>query len=370
VTVNERLRSTILRRAVRATQMENGTVRRVRSELAILARLLVDQVRRHSDVFVRSGATIMGLPHPDRLARLRALLPVTHTTIREHLTQIATEVYADLLAYGRLELIDVPQTLQSAADRGVEDSGMLSEAEEPRPTYSAASVGLSFSGVPAQQVAELLLTPGGGSFFQLTLGRLTLQLQTQLQSILLGGLMRGEGVAAVARAVRAAIGGTRTQAERIVRSEYVRISAQSTLLTAQRNAALLDGVQWLATLDARTCLQCAELDGRIWKDSSSAPLPVASTHPNCRCVLVPIVKLAASLGLPPAARASFAGPVEGGVTYREWFGQQSEEFQKEVLGPTRYRLWKSGQAKLGDFATARGVRDVRDVLARFGGRTV
>lgn len=351
--------------------MENSTTARARRALALLSKLLVDQVRRHSDVFIRGEGATMGLPSPDRLARVsHVLLPAMQATVREQLQQIIADMDVDLLAYARLQLVEAPRMLQATVDRAIDDLGGLREAEEPPPTFSGAAIGIAFSNVPVEQIAELLLTPGGGSFYQLAISRLSLQVSTQLQSILLNGLMRGQSVPQVARAIQAAIGGTRSQAERIVRSEYVRVAGQATLLTAQRNADLLAGVQWLATLDPRTCLQCAELDGKIWDSPSAAPLPVASTHPNCRCVLVPIVKMADELGLPPAARASFAGPVEGGITYREWFGQQSAEFQREVLGPTRYRLWRSGLATLGDFATPMGVRDVRDVVARLGGRTV
>jgi len=111
-------------------------------------------------------------------------------------------------------------------------------------------------------------------------------------------------------------------------------------------------------LAVHNCQQCGALDGKVFKDIAKAPIPVQSTHPACRCVLSPIVLSSKALNLPPGTRASFTGQVPATVTYRDWLPQQDAAFQREVLGPTRYKLWKSGRVKLGDFATAAGVKPI------------
>lgn len=62
------------------------------------------------------------------------------------------------------------------------------------------------------------------------------------------------------------------------------------------------------------------------------------TH-NCRCALIPIV-----IGMPPPEMAE---------TTRQWFERQSPETQREILGPGRYDLWRSGQVAFDDFAAVR-----------------
>jgi hypothetical protein len=80
------------------------------------------------------------------------------------------------------------------------------------------------------------------------------------------------------------------------------------------------------------------------------------------------VKRFDDLGLPPSTRASFNGQVPGDITYRDWFQLQDEAFQRKVLGPTRFTLWKAGQVKLGQFVSAAGIRRVSDVLGALKGR--
>lgn len=45
---------------------------------------------------------------------------------------------------------------------------------------------------------------------------------------------------------------------------------------------------WSATLDSKTAEYDASLDGQVWDIDEDHPMPVDSTHPNCRCVLVNI----------------------------------------------------------------------------------
>ena len=59
----------------------------------------------------------------------------------------------------------------------------------------------------------------------------------------------------------------------------------------QQNADVIDGVKWLATLDTRSCLQCAALDGRIWPPDQMDEVPRPPAHPNCRCAVVPYIDL-------------------------------------------------------------------------------
>jgi len=43
------------------------------------------------------------------------------------------------------------------------------------------------------------------------------------------------------------------------------------------------------------------------------------------------------------------GKVPEATTYHQWIKKQSAADQKEFLGPTRYKLWKSGKVKLDKF---------------------
>jgi len=53
------------------------------------------------------------------------------------------------------------------------------------------------------------------------------------------------------------------------------------------HAEVIDGEQWLATLDHRTCFVCGLYDGTIWLLDKLYKLKVPFAPPNCRCVLIP-----------------------------------------------------------------------------------
>jgi SPP1 gp7 family putative phage head morphogenesis protein len=215
-------------------------------------------------------------------------------------------------------------------------------------------------------VGELLASPLGGSTYAQSFADLAASTLRRLRSTLASGLLRGEGVPTVARRVTGILNTERWVAERIVRSEYVRVANEAAVIVFDQNKALLKGVQWHATLDKRTCPACGALDGKTWDDPNKAKRPVTSTHPLCRCVLVPVIKAAKDLGLSPTGgtRAAFDGQVPATTTYSAWFGQQDDAFQRDVLGPTRHKLYASGKYTLKDFSTARGVTPIKDLVPR------
>jgi hypothetical protein len=105
----------------------------------------------------------------------------------------------------------------------------------------------------------------------------------------------------------------------------------------EANADILDGYQYLATLDTRTCLVCAADDGKIFKSLDEAPkLP---RHLNDRCLYIPYLKGFEDI---PGERAAMDGPVSDKMTYKDWFSQQSPEVQQEILGKRRYEAYKNG----------------------------
>ena len=96
----------------------------------------------------------------------------------------------------------------------------------------------------------------------------------------------------------------------------------------------------IATLDARTCLVCANLDGKLYKTLKEAQ-PVI-LHRGDRCLLLPYFNIEGE------TRASKDGYVSSKVTYSDWLGEQDEKTQREVLGKTRFEMFKSG-TKINQF---------------------
>jgi hypothetical protein len=114
-----------------------------------------------------------------------------------------------------------------------------------------------------------------------------------------------------------------------------------------RESGAVRGELWCSVLDSQTTPVCRANDGamrklgeREWKlvggGTYSGPYPA---HYGERSVIVPQLK--------------GAEPVDK-LTYAEWLNGESEATQRDVLGETRWRLWKDGRLPLGRFVTDRG----------------
>jgi len=71
----------------------------------------------------------------------------------------------------------------------------------------------------------------------------------------------------------------------IARSETTRMASEGSVSFYKDKG--VEEIKWVASLGARTCPICEELNGQIY-EINSAPRPPA--HVNCRCSLVPIIK--------------------------------------------------------------------------------
>lgn len=102
--------------------------------------------------------------------------------------------------------------------------------------------------------------------------------------------------------------------------------------TYEMNSERIRGYRCCATLDGRTCVVCGEYHSMFFTDRSKAPdYPL---HNRCRCVLIAELEGEPDTELP---------------TYQEFIDGLSDEEQREVLGKTRYELYKNGEVKLDQF---------------------
>jgi SPP1 gp7 family putative phage head morphogenesis protein len=77
----------------------------------------------------------------------------------------------------------------------------------------------------------------------------------------------------------------RQSAEILARTIINAAANQSRLELYRANADVLDGVQWIAAFDHRTCMICAAYNGKVWTQDQWHEVKVPPAHPNCRCIL-------------------------------------------------------------------------------------
>lgn len=91
---------------------------------------------------------------------------------------------------------------------------------------------------------------------------------------------------------------------------------------------------WVAVLDPRTCMICWRLHGQIFTSTKKV-----FSHANCRCVLVPL--------------AANDKRIQTGL---ERFNELEPGYQKQILGPSRFELFRSG-ASLTDFVGTKRTKE-------------
>lgn len=124
----------------------------------------------------------------------------------------------------------------------------------------------------------------------------------------------------------------------IVRTAVQHVSSTARESVWYANRDVIEQYQWVSTLDGRTSQQCRSLDGMKFELGKGPRPPI---HPNCRSTTIPVLKGALAELAEGRERASADGPVASDMTYYEWLKQQPASFQQDVLGPARYKLFRS-----------------------------
>lgn len=124
------------------------------------------------------------------------------------------------------------------------------------------------------------------------------------------------------------------------------------------NRDKIKGYQWVSIMDSRTSTFCRWADGKVWNyDTNSGSLTAPyepPSHPNCRSSTTPIFYSYKELGLGSEYKDDFPSQPPKQITYYEWLNRQPVKIQKEVLGPTRYTMWKKDGVTPDKFYNNRG----------------
>ena len=214
--------------------------------------------------------------------------------------------------------------------------------------------------------AAILESPIDGVLLKDIVGRLDGASKTALERAIRIGIAEGESIDAIAGRIGKAVDYMRGSAEAVARTAVGHASNMGRQSYYAANDDLIAKVQFVATLDTRTCQSCAGIDGKTFP-LDSGPRP--PRHINCRCTTVPVLKSLRSLGFDvddfePATRASMNGQVSGAVTYNDWLKRMPPSIQDEALGPTRAQLFRTGKLDVRDYTDRQGELYTLDELAK------
>ena len=222
------------------------------------------------------------------------------------------------------------------------------------------------------------------------------------------GMVQGEDSRAIARRIVGTVRNrgkdgvteiTRRNAEAITRTAVNHISNRARGAFFEANKEVFSEEQYVSVLDRRTTPVCASLDGKRYPVGKGRFPP---QHFSCRSIRVvvlgrelignrpanpttermllreyaernDIARVTKRADLPRGHKGKFdtfartrkrelIGQVPAKTTYQDWLRRQTAEFQDDVLGKTKGRLFRNGGLTLDKFVDPRGKTVTLDTL--------
>lgn len=136
-------------------------------------------------------------------------------------------------------------------------------------------------------------------------------------------------------------------ADAVVRTAVQHVASTSRMATWSANSDIVEGYEYVATLDSKTTQTCRSLDGKVFKLGEG---PVPPVHIRCRSTTVAKVSSKFDFLDEGATRSSKDGYVSADLSYYDWLKTQPKNFQDTALGPTRAKLFRDGGLSADKFA--------------------
>lgn len=319
-------------------------------------------VHRYATAELKEVMTILGKAHDSIIAKIAATKgPGTQIWLKEVLATVNDEYDAVKKSIQERQRETIPLFAEHEADVAGQQLGSI-----PVDVKTAGpDMGMLMSSIRS-------LPADAGSTLSELLDKFDTNARARLTASIRQGMTEGETLDQLVRRIRGSavkparwgkgqdgkkvykpgtyeggvIDTTTRGAEAYVRTTISHIANTTRNETYKANEDLVKAVQWVATLDLRTCIDCAALDGKTW--ALNDPHPTPPIHPGDRCVLTPVLKSWKELGIdmaeiPESTRASMDGQVPESLKYGEWLKRQPAAKQDEVLGKGRADLFRAGK---------------------------
>jgi SPP1 gp7 family putative phage head morphogenesis protein len=199
--------------------------------------------------------------------------------------------------------------------------------------------------------------------------------QARLRQAIQLGFTEGETIDQIVRRVRGTkarqfkdgiLEVSRRGAEAMVRTAINHVASAAREELYKANTDVIKGVLWVSTLDSRTTILCASRDGNVYPPDNG-PRPPA--HVNCRSTTAPVLKSWKEMGInlkeaPQGTRASMDGQLPAETNFDKWLRTKPTEFQADILGVTKAKLFRDGGLTLDRFVDRVGMEYTLDELRK------
>ena len=200
----------------------------------------------------------------------------------------------------------------------------------------AKSAGIVFNRLPKNTLLAIVGATADGSPLSELFVKLAGDRAGDVRDTLIAGIGSGAVARKIERELQTVASISRARAATIARTELHRAQRTASVDSYQASG-VVEGWYWNCACDVHSCPVCWAMHG-TWH-SLSEPF---GSHPSCRCYVSPALK---DFRKSPEEKDVRPKPVSGS----ERFARLTEDKQRQVLGQTRFELWKGGEAKLADF---------------------
>lgn len=209
---------------------------------------------------------------------------------------------------------------------------------------------ISFNRLPTAALETMIGFLQDGSPLARLLGDLGAETARRIGDLLRDGLGLGWNPRKVAALIRKEVGMALTRALRIARTEMLRAWRKSSIQGYRDQGSLIKGYRRHAQQDTRTCIACLLLDGTFYETADEF-----TDHVQGRCAVIPVTRSWAELG--------FHGIPDTNAEWqpgRDWFLEQDDGTQRDILGDPLFNAWKGGEIGLDDMKTLHTSREWGD----------
>lgn len=301
-----RLRADLLNRDARAGSEMLSAYGEIRGRITDSLNLLLQQMEEAQG----RGETVSQawLMRENRLQALQQ-------QARTEMNRFAEFAEAEVVAAQRQAVEQSQMDAQTLTLAGLEDVGRI------------VAVTGAWNRLPTETVAGMVGMLQDGSPLRTLFDNFGVQASEGMRQALIAGVAMGKNPRAIGRDLRDVLDIGHTRAQTIARTETLRAYRSASIKTYEENSDVVSAWRWFASLSARTCALCLAMHGKTFPFTKAF-----GSHPNCRCVAIPVLD-----GAPE---------VETGEA---WFARQSEATQERVLGQRAAQAYRAGEVTLPDF---------------------
>ena len=139
-----------------------------------------------------------------------------------------------------------------------------------------------------EEIRDIVETEWSGARFSNTLWKNKEQLMFNLKRIITQGLIRGDGIEEMTKALQKEMNAGKYASERVIRTETAYVMNQSTLRAYKKSG--FKQYEFTAHIDERTSDRCKKKDGRVYRiEEARVGVNVPPLHPNCRSAILPVI---------------------------------------------------------------------------------